>query len=207
MITHSTWRRSIAAIALVVTTAVTTVATASPASAQTTDIDWELDATTHVAGLNQDLEITGGRFVGSVNLETGELTGDITLPPTETAVDLLGLSLATVGAEVVPVGPVSGTVDLENLTGEITSTFNIRMPFIRPLGSRFINLAGPNCGTATPATVTMSGPIDLVNGSTFTGEFEIPRFSGCGLLTTPTLNLLVAGPGNTFTATASPPQG
>jgi hypothetical protein len=50
----------------------------------------------------------------------------------------------------------------------------------------------------------MSGPVDLVNGTTLSGEFEIPTFENCGLLTTPILNLIVPGGGNTFSATARP---
>ncbi|HEX6567728.1 MAG TPA: hypothetical protein VF015_01115, partial [Acidimicrobiales bacterium] len=59
------------------------------------------------------------------------------------------------------------------------------------------------CQTRTPITLTMSGPVDLVNGSTFTGDFTIPKFKDCGLLTF-AINLLIPGDGNTFTATASP---
>jgi hypothetical protein len=49
----------------------------------------------------------------------------------------------------------------------------------------------------------MSGPVDLVNGSTFTGEFAVPKFKNCGLPTF-ALNLIIPGDGNTFTATATP---
>ena len=45
--------------------------------------------------------------------------------------------------------------------------------------------------------------VDLANPSTFTGEFTIPRFKNCGLLTF-AINLLIPGDGNTFSATASP---
>jgi hypothetical protein len=75
---------------------------------------------------------------------------------------------------------------------------------VRPLGIPFLNLVGNRCQTATPITLTLSGPVDLTAGSTFSGTYTVPRFKNCGL-TTPILNLIVPGGGNTFTATARPP--
>lgn len=46
----------------------------------------------------------------------------------------------------------------------------------------------------------MSGKADLTGSSTFSSVYTIPPLQTCGLAT-PLLNLLVTGPGNTFTAT------
>ena len=43
----------------------------------------------------------------------------------------------------------------------------------------------------------------LTAASTFTGTYAIPQLAHCGLATT-ALNLVVPGPGNTFTAVATP---
>jgi hypothetical protein len=44
----------------------------------------------------------------------------------------------------------------------------------------------------------------LSSGLTFTGTYDLPKLTGCGLLT-PTLNLLMAGPNNPFNVTFKPP--
>ena len=89
-----------------------------------------------------------------------------------------------------------------------TSTFNIRiihayaaLPIPLPLPP--VNLVGNHCTTATPVSVTMSGIAHLGAASTFSGTFTIPDFKSCGAATAG-LNLLIPGPGNTFTATTSP---
>jgi hypothetical protein len=51
----------------------------------------------------------------------------------------------------------------------------------------------------------MSGPANLTGASTFTGEYAIPPFKDCGLATA-ALTLAASGPGNSFTATAFPPE-
>jgi hypothetical protein len=61
-------------------------------------------------------------------------------------------------------------------------------------------LCGPPCqtGNPSPGSHVYSGTVDLATfGLSASGEFEIPRFKGCGLLT-PILSALVSGPGNTF---------
>lgn len=200
-----TIRRAFAVLGLMASVTAGSAVLAPAASADPDlAINWEIDASTHVASLNQDVTVTGGSFVGSVDLATGEVTGDLTLPPANVQFKLGSLPLANIGFELVPVGGISGTVDFSTLTITQTSSFHIRIPYIRPVLLPF-NLVGNRCQTAEPITLTMTGAVDLVNGTTLSGEYEIPRFKNCGLLVTPILNLLVPGGGNTFTATARPP--
>lgn len=81
--------------------------------------------------------------------------------------------------------------------------FDIKLPRLNNYGLPWWNLVRPSCGTSWPVTVTMSGTVDmgvfLTEGGTFSGEYAIPRFKSCGLLT-PALNLVVPGSGNSFTA-------
>jgi hypothetical protein len=204
MTTLTKVRRRVALLAVLATTLSGFVA-ARPASAEPIlPIDWTVDAQTHLNSLDLDVEVTGGSFVGQVDLGTGDITGDITLPPAETQLQLVGLPLAKVGFAVSPVGPATGHVDLTTLTATLTSTFDIKVPYVRPLGLPFVNLVGNRCQTSTPITLTLSGPVDLTAGSTFSGTFAVPKFKNCGLATLG-LNLLVPGDGNTFTATARPP--
>jgi hypothetical protein len=204
MTNRSPLRRALAAAAILVVALVGSVALAPPASAAPIPIQQQIDAVAHVARLDQDIVVEGGSFNGGVDLETGAITGDIVLPPATTFINLAGLiPAARATFEMRPVGPATGHLDLAGGTATITSTFDIFVPRIDPLGVGLLNLSSPRCKTVTPITVTMSGPFNLTGPSTFSGDFTIPRFQDCGL-STAALNLLAPGPGNTFTATATP---
>jgi hypothetical protein len=77
------------------------------------------------------------------------------------------------------------------------------VPVLGPLPVPPVNLVGDKCTTETPIVVTMSGIAKIGQKSTFTGSFTIPKFKTCSVMT-PILNQLVPGPGNTFSATATP---
>ena len=92
-----------------------------------------------------------------------------------------------------------------------TTTIDGQSPFIihiRKLKSPLLplNLVGGNCRTSAPVVLPLhySGPLDLVNGFTFTGTTTIPALTGCGLAT-PLLNALMAGPNNPFSVAIAPP--
>jgi hypothetical protein len=198
--------RRVVAVAAILTAALAgSVALAPPASADPiVPVEQRIDAVATVARLGQDIEVEGGSFTGTVDLGTGAINGDIVLPPATTFVNLAGLiPAARATFEMRPVGPATGHLDLAAGTASITSTFNIYVPRIDPLGIGLVNLSTSRCKTVTPITVTMSGPFNLSGPSTFSGDFTIPQFQNCGLSTT-ALNLLAPGPGNTFTATATP---
>jgi hypothetical protein len=184
-----------------------TLVLASSSSAGAADptfpFDWKVDATTHLAKLNQTVTVPTGSFVGSVNLATGALTGHITLPPASTTVSLAGIGLARATFQISEVQPVSGHVDLATLQATATSVFDIKVVKASPALLPFLNLVGNSCKTSTPVTVTMSGLASLTSSATFTGTYTIPKLAHCGLATT-ALNLVVPGPGNTFTAVVAP---
>jgi hypothetical protein len=199
-------RRTLAAIGLTLAVAAGSVALAPSVSADPDiPIDQNVDVTTHLATLNQDIVTTGGSLTGTLDLGTGDMTGDLTLPASETTMQLIGLvPLATVGTEVVPTGPITGHVDLATSTITTTSSFDLRIKYVRPLGVSGVNLVGNRCQTSRPITLETTGTIDLATqAGTLQGEFEIPPLKSCGLSTL-MLNLLVSGPGNTFTASVSP---
>jgi hypothetical protein len=201
-------RRTAAIVAVVVVASTALVFSLAPASAFDPNgniyhFDYNVDATTHMKTLNSDIVIKGGRFQGGIDFGTNELRGSITLPAT-TFTYPTGVGLATATAKIAPVGPVTGMVDFNTLTVTATSSFNIRIVSAYLLGTTSPNLVGNYCRTSKPVTVTMSGPISLGDASTFSGEFTMPPLIYCGVVQTQALNLVMAGPGNTFTATATP---
>jgi hypothetical protein len=167
-------------------------------------IHQDIAAHTHLAKLNQDLD-ANGTFDGTFDLGTGSVDGDLAFQPAQTTLNILGLNAASVGVSISPTAPAHGSIDLGASTISLTTSFDIKILYIRPLGLPFLNLVGNHCQTSTPVTLTSSGPIDIATQkATLSGDFTIPPLKNCGLLTTPVLNLVIPGPGNTFTASASP---
>jgi hypothetical protein len=98
---------------------------------------------------------------------------------------------------------VTGKVDLATFQVQTHAEFDIKVTKVSPAGLP-VNLVGDQCTTSKPVAVDIGGQADLVNGSTFTGTYEIPPLKTCGLLT-PALSAVMSGPGNTFTGTFTPP--
>jgi hypothetical protein len=167
-------------------------------------IEWNIDASTHIKSLNMDVTVPTGTFVGQVNLTTGQLTGNLTLPPATQNISILGIPLASATFAMTSNGPITGTVDL--LAGTVTVNASFSFNITRASASIFpwLNLVGNRCRGSQPITQTLSGPINLAGASTFSSTYTIPKFKDCGLLT-PILNLIIPGSGNTFTATFAPP--
>ncbi len=182
-----------------------TLGSASVGAATTSStyhIDYTVNATTTLAKLHQTVTVPPGSFIGSINLKTFALTGNLSLPPASTTVNLAGIGLATATFELSATKPVTGTVDIKTFAVTATASFNVLVTSVKPLGLP-INLVGNSCGTSKPVSVTFSGTIKLKGSSAFSGSYTIPPLQTCGLAT-PALNLVIPGPGNVFSATFAP---
>jgi hypothetical protein len=197
---HARWTRLGLAAVLVAVTGAGVATHATPASASGITFVYNLDASTHIKKLNQDVVIPRGTFTATIDLATGKLTGDITLPTATTTVSLAGLPAATAKFKTVEVKPVTGHINLSTFDVSATAVFNIKIPSVNPLGLP-INVVGDRCHTSEPVHVTMSGHASFAGG-TFTGTYTIPDFSSCSASTL-AINALIPGPGNTFTAVAT----
>jgi hypothetical protein len=178
---------------------------AAPAASADPDIPFETtsSATIHLAKLGLDSTATS-TISGTVDLATGDITGELDLGTTETSVDLFGLTAATIGVAIEPTAPLQAHLDFTTLEITASASFDIDIAYVPPLGIERLNLVGDRCTAREPITIEITGTVDL---ATFafdaSGEFEIPRFKSCGLFTG-LINLLVAGPGNTFTSGPPP---
>jgi hypothetical protein len=159
-----------------------------------------------------------GLFQGGIDLATGALKGSIQIPNTTFTQSEAGIGLVTATAAMEQLKPVTGHVNIGTFKVSATSVFNIhiltmypatpqlpKLPIALPIPIALppINLVGSSCMTSTPVTVTMSGKANLGGASKFSGTFTIPPFANCGLMTT-VVNQEVPGPGNTFSAVATP---
>ncbi|MDQ1466288.1 MAG: hypothetical protein QOH10_703 [Actinomycetota bacterium] len=206
-----TFRRAIAALTTPLLAgslllAATTTASASATSAAvgpagTIPFNYWVDASTTLAKLGQTVTVPRGTFKGTIDIATFNLTGSIKLPPASAVVAIAGLPLATATFKIAEVQPVTGHIDLSTLTVTATSVFKIRLVSLTPVGLPFVNLVGDSCRTSKPVSVTMSG--SFTPPLVFSGIYTIPPLRDCGA-STAALNLVVPGPGNTFTAVATP---
>jgi hypothetical protein len=200
-------RGSVSALtAVLALTLATFTLSAAPATASTTvPIHWTVNASTHLKSLDMDVVVPPGTFDGTIDLATGNLTGTLALPPATKKITLFGLPLASATFAITENGPITGHVDLATMKATVTASFNFNIKQASLSILPWLNLVGSTCTGAQPVTVTMSGPVSLTGPSTFSSTYTIPPFKGCGLLITPVLNLIIPGPGNTFSATFAPP--
>ena len=200
-------KRRVTALRMMFVAFVLVAVTASPASAYTLiSFSYRVDATTTLKKLNQTVTVPPGTFTGSINVDLGTLTGNIKLPPAKIKMKLAGIvPLVTATVRINQTKPVHGTIDLETsypYQVVATATFNIRI-ISAYAGVVPVNLVGDTCMTSTPVSVTMSGGARFGQASTFSGTYTIPPLKTCGALTV-ALNQVIPGPGNTFTAVATP---
>ena len=176
------------------------VGAAPPASAAPIVLDWTADVDSQVGGLiNQTLTFPQGSFAGEVDLGTGALEGDIDLPPGELAFNAFFLIPVTTEIEVVPEGPVTGTVDVTDLSVTADLTFDIRITDFTILGIPALDPA-TECRTIDPITTNLTGDLDpSLGAASLTGTYAIGNLSGCGFWES-FVNLFTVGTNNSLTA-------
>jgi len=211
--TKSTRRRFVSIVALVLAVAPVTLlaspASAFPKSDPVYNFKYKIVATTFIKKENLTLTTPPGIFKGGIDLTTGQLKGSISLPNVTFTQSEAGVGLVTATSAIESTKPVTGHVNIGTLKVTSTSTFNIHLVSMYPatptlpVSTPKVNLVGNGCTTASPISVTMSGIASFDKPSTFKGTFTIPDFTNCQAMTE-VINQEIPGPGNTFSATASP---
>jgi hypothetical protein len=195
-------------VLLVVTPAAVAVSAAPAASAaQVSFTNWSVSGKVHLAKLNQDVTLPpGATFNGTLDTATEQLTGHVRVPRFTQRLKVLNTVPVDATLDLVEAAPTSATVSLGGTTtidGQSSLTV-----FIRRLQSPLLalNLVSSQCHTSAPVVLPLhySGPPNFASGFTFTGTTTIPPLTQCGLSTS-LLNLLMAGPGNTFSVHIAPP--
>lgn len=169
--------------------------------------NWQVGGSLGVKKLNQNIQLPPGSvFNGGI---TGQLTvaGHTTIPDFTTTIKLLGLLPNHISLSIKETTPTTGTVKANpdgTTTTKVTVSNDIRIKSLR-VGALPVPV-GSNCHTSSPVVLNLedTGALDVFKGFAFEGIYTIPKLTGCGLMT-PTLNLLMAGPNNPFTATLKPP--
>ena len=171
---------------------------------------WPLAATIHLKTLNASLNLPSSTtFSGATDLTSDQLQNGVVSAPTfSTSITALGILPLGLTVSLAQQGPASGSASLDSngqlhINGAVRET--IKMSTISFLG---LNLVSSTCQTSSAVNfpLVFNGPVaSLGNGNLkFSGTTTFPDLTNCGALTG-ILNLLVAGAGNTYTFTVSPP--
>src|SRR5690606_7044470 len=136
------------------------VGAAPPASAEPIVLDWTADVTSQVGGLiNQPLNFPQGTFAGEGDLGTGGLSGDIELPSRDLDFNAFGFIPVTTEIMVVPEGPVTGSIDLTDLSVTAELEFDIVMTEFSILGLGVLDPLA-ECRTVEPISASLTGQLD-----------------------------------------------
>jgi hypothetical protein len=194
-------RRTFMLAATALVAATTAVAVAAPAQAAPIPINFNnVTGTTHLAKPNVDVAVPKSTVQTEVDLATNTVTGSANLANLTAKLSLANLIGVTSTVKIVPVGGLTGTIDLAASKLSTTTTFTLQVIDVHLDVAPRINLVKSKCRTARATTLTLTNttPVDLLKPITMVGTYTIPPFTGCGLLT-PLLSLLLAGPNNTMT--------
>jgi hypothetical protein len=187
------------------------IATAGPASATTgTGTDTKIKATYPVTGStflkapNFTLPVGPGTLASTVNVITGKLTANLSLPPATGSFKQFGIIPVTATAQFINAAPTTGKINLK--TGAVHSTSKITLQITNLTVAGLPVPVGPSCETSTPAVVSVASQpgFSILKGGNLAGSYTIPQFANC-LLATPLINLTIPGPGNTLTLTLGKP--
>jgi hypothetical protein len=179
----------------------TILAAAAPASAQTTvKVKYPVTGSTMIKKLDATAALGPGTLTSTVNLSSGAVTANLTLPPATVSATELGLVPVTATTAFINDGPTTGTVNLD--TGAVTTTSHSTLQITSLTVAGIPVPVGPACESIHPATVTVTSQpgFNIVDGGNLSGTYTIPLFANC-LLETPILNLTIPGPGNTIALT------
>lgn len=176
----------------------TTTTTSTPALPGS--MAYSVSASTHIAALNSTIAFgTGtGSLAVAISPTTGDFAGNVTLPDGVADFSLFGSIPGTATVRFIPTGTATGTYQGGVATYQAAET--IRLTSLSVFG-RTLFTGSNTCQTSTPAQIVVkSGPnFRLTDGGSLTGTYTIAQFTGCGP-TTPLVNAVVAGPGNTISA-------
>jgi len=177
------------------------VASAGAASADTLiTVKYPVSGSTVIKAANFTLGLGPGKLVSTVDLNTGSLTANLTLPNATGSFNELGLVPVTATTQFINDGPTTGQVDLNTGAVSTTSLITLRIVDLKVAGLDMP--VGSSCETSTPVSVSVASQpgFSIVKGGNLAGTYTIPQFANCGLETA-LINLTIPGSGNTITLT------
>jgi len=193
-------RRTGALSAVGIVAAGALVAAAGPASARpaaSIKASYKVTGSTFLAGPGATLSVGPGKLTAKVNVSTGKLSANLSLPPSTGSFKEFGLIPVSATANFINDG-TTGKINLK--TGKVTTTSKITLQIVSLSVARIPIPVGSSCETSSPVVVTLKSlpGFSILGGGKVAGSYTIPKFSNCGLATL-LINLTIPASGNTIT--------
>jgi hypothetical protein len=160
---------------------------------------YKVSGSTYLKSPNFTLKLGPGMLSSTLNLATGKLTANLSLPNATGSFKQSGLIPVTATTQLINDGPTTGKVNLN--TGAVKTKSKITMRIVS-LTVAGVNVpVGSSCETSTPVVVALASlpKFNLLAGGKLAGTYAIPNFSHCGLAPTLLINATIPGSGNTIT--------
>lgn len=194
---------------ITVATGLAALAVAAPAAhAATPQADPMLHATyavngsTMIKSTNSTMTLGPGTLTADLDVKTLAFTSNLSLPAATGSFTELGFVPVTATTEFIQQGAITGN----DVNGGITATAHIIIKLTKVTVAGLPVPVGNSCQT-TPATISLASGkgFNVLLGGPVSGTYTIPNFANCGLLTTPILNAVIPGAGNTINLTLGKP--
>lgn len=164
---------------------------------------WPLTAYVGLKTLGQTVNLPKeSTFTAEADVTQPRLSGTLNVPNFKQTIKIIGLPIS-VGLQITPVGPTTGTVNLDtegqlkirgNAQANITITSVLGIPF-------------GECKTEKPVDfpLVFDGPVSSLGngGLTFQGTTTFPQIKGC--MISAILSAMMSGSGQTYSFTVAPP--
>ena len=200
-VTGSGMRRALVGSAGALLAVAGMVASAGPASADTTvTLRYPVTGSTHLAAPHATVPLGPGKLTATADLTTYTITAKLSLPDATGSFSELSAVPVTATTQFINRGPTTGTVNPD--TGAVATTSKITIRIVSLTVGGIPQLIGDSCETVTPARIQVASQPgwSIINGGNLAGTYTIPPFQHC-LLDTLLINLTLPGPGNTITLT------
>jgi len=165
---------------------------------------YPVNGSTTIKSTSSTMTLGPGTLVAALAVSTDAITATMTLPEATGSFDALGFVPVTATTAFVQSGDITG----QDVKGAFTGTANVIIKLTDVKVAGIDVPVGDNCETRTPAVIGLSSGtgFNVLTGGPVSGTYSIPDFTGCGLITTPLLNALIPGDGNTITLTLGKPS-
>lgn len=207
--TRSIAPRLAAAVMATLVAGATLATAAGPASANTASANtaaaatkihaiYKVTGSTYIKAPNFTLSLGPGRLSSRVDLRTGKLTANLSMPNATGSFKQLGIVPVTATTQFINDGPTTGRLNLR--TGGVKTKSKITLRIVSLTVAGLPVPVGNSCQTKDAVVVRLASKpgFNALLGGTVAGTYTIPDFSHCGLAT-PLINLTLPGPGNTIT--------
>jgi hypothetical protein len=201
--TRSIGPRLAAAGVAVLAAGATLAVAAGPASAKTASASakvhasYKVTGSTYIKAPNFTLSLGPGKLSSAVNLRTGKLTADLSMPNATGTFEQYGIIPVTATTQFINDGPTTGR--LNTTTGAVTTTSKITLRIVSLQVGPVPIPVGNSCQTKQAVVVHLASQpgFNVIEGGKLAGDYTIGKFSGCGVATL-LINLTIPGSGNTI---------